>query len=1059
MPKRDRELLETTSSKNTSENKKRAKLHRDEKDNLYFENPNESNELDKEIEEIFHKKESVKKNTEREQRWRKLALSDRVVLKKQLAEISGTNFFIVPQEITVAKSFMRCDVKFMLFDAGSIADHDSDDLPLGIKIDGDLLMLRKIENHLLIYCNMCSNPKALLHLFNKFLLDIGLKKCSTPAILTKQNSIYEMVEKVLGDHSKRQQKLAKIVLKEKCNKKLYVFPPELIKNNNCYKTGSGDKQARLVYISEDNMSVLKEFPKKYFGDKKNALYMEGKIKNLLIIYCPTYSNKDDLLKLFNDYLDSLGLARVNQVYSLSKEDAKYKQLEKCLAGQIKENTKYKKILPRNQSTKKSEIQIMDLFEQRSFYRIGNQGKFLFMPCDSLVEANTFKDKFRRHVFFRGKVTFQVKNLNNSHFLVISYDEQSQEVFRQKNIEIPNITKTYHSREHYNFTSLFDFSDKMKDFLRDRDGVKKSFFMEQLLVTVAEKALWRKLFSNSQDCRIYFNEEIRSNMPLFSQFFYHTLMKISKNFSDGFQITERSLRSVTVKNYPALIQLLIKNNCLEPVVHQGSYQQALSTVKKMQPRMPILQDHTPPEASEEISPFSFLSMAKYQEYSVKIKQLLPDDLRESFSLTPKTVFYLNSKNDIQKFNATLQVIRHERMCYVQSGDWEKNFCIKIVEPLSSHHIEFGVFAAKDISFKPATKLGHYGRFIEDSQPDDLTFAYELEDGYIDCRDENNQVCLNAVSLMNTAVSEFDAFIRVIGNPDNPHQLDVITTDMTSKETIQLKKDQQVFNFYSPTYLPVLENKNMSFIPLNKNHGNKTLAEEFPEDTLRREFVEENTLDAKSKSKLNALVSRHSFFASGRHQDKKILLPVISKTILDENYHEWQNSSLENQAEYPLLLIKNGKLCPRDEQPDITPLMLACYFGNYPAIQFLLALNVMINRADARLNTAIFYALNHPNDNLNVIEALINTRELDITVQNGIKDTPFHQAISCQKSQDVVKLLLDANYFNLDYLEIKNDQSLTVMDMALKSECDEVIKLFKTSSSDRSDPEEEEKTMRL
>lgn len=94
----------------------------------------------------------------------------------------------------------------------------------------------------------------------------------------------------------------------------------------------------------------------------------------------------------------------------------------------------------------------------------------------------------------------------------------------------------------------------------------------------------------------------------------------------------------------------------------------------------------------------------------------------------------------------------------------------------------------------------------------------------------------------------------------------------------------------------------------------------------------------------------------------------------------------------------------------------------------------------MNTAIFYAVNSPYDTTSVINTLSESKELDITVQNNHGDTPLHQALTRKKGTHVIKSLLKANTYSLDYLDIKNHKDISVIDAAFEDNNDHVISLF-------------------
>lgn len=1016
---------------------KKCKLPRDIKnDSLTYKN------VTQEIEKSIPTQKKYVRKTEKNIGWQAINSYEQSMLEQQFRKINVDNFFVLPKKFMISSQFMRLisNVKF-IFKISS-APFENDKVARSVQINDKKLMFRQAESFLIIYCNKCKDTKELHQLFNQYLKKLKLEKCLEPTVLTEEMSVFKEIHSTISINSPRNKDHNAIDLfKNLENNKLFIIPDEFIKDNLSNKTSSGKKQVKFAYLIDKNNvknSHAQEMQGSFFGEKEKLFITRPRSSNLLIIFSQEYSTEDALLKLLNNYRKHLNLPILSEVTKLKENDLEYTQIQsELLKKQVRVKKDKKPTTPRKMTLEKNKNQVIDFFTNTQFYRVGKKGEFLFCIHKDFELTAKYYRKFRKHVFFEHKVDFNRINCKEKSVLYFNYNETMKDFFAE-NIDNPNIKILSNTIENKEITTLFDYSGNRH--FTESQGMKKFLFKSLILSTAAERAQWLKL-EESNDCYIYFPQDIIDNIKLFSYFFSYFSLQSSESGNYNFKIVKKFNNYIKVKNYESLIYFLESNNCDTPIIEIVGMDKinAIENNNKKLFSSYWLPIETYAFEEGEKSPFLFLNLIKYNALVKKIKDNLPENLHDSFSFTPKTTFYLNSSDDILKFNAVLKVVRGENVKFVKSGGWENNFCIKIVDSLSRNSFEFGVFAARNISFKSGERLGNYGYFIEGKMPSDLTFAYELEDGYIDIRTANDEVHLSTASLMNTTNSEYDAFIRSIQSTKNNHTLDVIVTDITQDKKISLKKDEQVFNFYSPTYLPVLEQKNISFVPLNKYHGNLTLNEEYPKERLENDYVSRGSLNDQGREKLKSLLRQNGFFESkNKVSGKKIVVPKLTQGILEDKPDNWEQYS--HQAEYPLLIEKSNKLCRRSAQTEITPLMVACYCGHDNAIKFLLALNVVINRADAKLNTAIFYALNNPDNNENSIALLSQSKKLDITVQNNEGDTPIHHALFKKKSTKVIEELLSANTYNFDYLDIENHKKISVGDAVFETEDESIISLF-------------------
>lgn len=1002
-------------------------------------------EISKDIANSFPKKKEKKDKVNSSKNTNKMCkLTDYECVKlKQLFQDSDTKpLYTFPQGLQVSTNYLRTSVKYkFLFKINSsIFDNEINDSIKEARyfwIANKRLMFREAKSYLLIYCNQCDNPQKLHQLLNEFLTHLELPHCKAPQMLTQELDDYKTITNDLGESSSsnKEEKIKRILTDSKDNK-LYILPDEFQSPTMHNRIGTDELIKKFVYVLDTN-KYNKKIGGSFYGEKEH-LHFSTCYNHILIIYCPIISETEKLLALFNDYLTYLKLSPVATIQELTIQNPDYMTIKNSITlGKKNNNSKTRRKAGKKEKTiRKDQTKTINFFEKTQFYSLGNHGDVLFSFVKNADEEMSYCYKLKQDIAFVGKeVKFSGLTLKDRHLISFNYNQTMRDYFNQNNISL-KVKSIHNTVEQNELAQLFHLPENVDQVLYKYKNYP--FFERMIIATAAEKATWIKINEQNKDCYIIFKDDILKCSRTFS----HLLSQVLLTKIDcGFMVIAKRDTYLKIENYPALLDFFHANNFDIPEVSSLTHNN-----KKTKRKAKSLSFHVNTEKEQKNiekdsqSLFPFLTKNQYTDCVTQIKSKLPARLRDSFQLTPKTTFYLKLPDDVILFNALLQVVRGENVRFKKLADWEDHFCIKIVDSLSQNRFEFGVFAAENVHFKPETPLGHYGNFIQQSTPPkDLTYSYEVDAGYFDPLTENNEIHLTTPMLMNTTISECDAFVRIL---HNENKLDVIVSNLTQEESIFLEEGQQVFNFYSPNYLPVLEQKNLSFVPLNQYHTNTTLNEEFPEKCLAEDYVLARNLDKPAQKNLMSVLKQHSFFANNKlkKENKKLFVPKIAAAILNNNDTQWEDNPLCTQKEYPLLVTQEDKLCPRHEQPEITPLMLACFCGNNAAIKFLLALNVLINRADINLDTAVNYALKNTNVSNSTLELLSASNKLDVTVQNKEGNTPIHLALAGKKNKEIIQSLLKANLYSLDYLTLTNNQDESVLDIALTTEDDEIISVF-------------------
>lgn len=847
-----------------------------------------------------------------------------------------------------------------------------------------LSILRKREL-IIITSPVCKTKEHLLHLFNRYLNNARIAECKISEVTENNKAEFEHI------------------IKSNRNLKILERIKNKIKLKNLFKYTSNKKNYILLEGIDKELSTL-------INDSTG-------ISNKLI------SNSGRFGAIFD--IESFG-ELCSKVYSPLSYD--YNELPKFNEKKHEKNkhTKIKK------SGLKKTFTVTNFFETEDFFRLGNNGDLIFYECKNENDSIPLCRKLKNFSDFQdiSSIFHQMQTANKS-FLYFNYSDKFKNFIDKKLIK-PKIT-SYHALG-INKTIINELITQSKRFSHTSNAIRKTIFENLIISTLAEKSVWIKDEKKDDTCIILLTKEMLSYNSLFSYYCSNILNTMSKEQSFNFCIIQKSREMIVVKNYPHLLLLLKKllgtaphfsenilyNNQKKKMVHMS---QPLSNT----PIVKITENNT--------SPFQHISIEKYNDIIDRIKNSLPAHLKNYFVLTPKTIFPLITEDDITILNATISALQNKPFKYILENNWEKDFYIGFVDKLAPFGFELGVFATKNIVFSANKKLCHYpGRFSTD-KPEDMTYAYELEDGYI--YPQNNEYGL--IALMNTAASEYGSHISVVLNEKNPHLLDVRVSSY-GKEQVNLKKGDQFLNYFGSDYRLTLANKNIQLIPLNTFDGNLTLDEEFNKEILVKNYLNENNLTGKQKNRLEHALNSSQFFSRKKWKNKQLLLPEISVKILDGKfYSKWQKAPFSEQIEYPLLFKKNNKLCPRRKQPEITPLMLAACLGNTNAIEYLLKFGADINRADTKLNTASFYSLksNLNVDRMNTLRALIKSEKVDVTAQNSEGNTILHETILLKKPAEWLTTILNANKFELPLDELENNKLQTIFDVAISIENEEAI----------------------
>jgi len=174
------------------------------------------------------------------------------------------------------------------------------------------------------------------------------------------------------------------------------------------------------------------------------------------------------------------------------------------------------------------------------------------------------------------------------------------------------------------------------------------------------------------------------------------------------------------------------------------------------------------------------------------------------------------------------------------------------------------------------------------------------------------------------------------------------------------------------------------------------------------------------------------ATNKTEDVHLCAASVSDTTTDGNK---DNNIIE------LILSCEGVDVNARDMYGNTPVKLAAEWGKIGAVRLLLEKAADITLADNADNTTLHVAAKK--GHREVLELLLKTLEANnntgiIGKQNTDKDTPLHLAAT-SKCPQCVALLLDSGAVST--VEVKNEQGLTVADLAKDQGNEEIIKLLK------------------
>ncbi|NNM59504.1 MAG: ankyrin repeat domain-containing protein, partial [Legionellales bacterium] len=693
---------------------------------------------------------------------------------------------------------------------------------------------------------------------------------------------------------------------------------------------------------------------------------------------------------------------------------------------------------RNKTASK-DSSVLNFFKNSTFVRIGNHGETLFYECKTKEAMKSIPQTIPRYRDFVGKLKFFKFYSGNKFYVFFDQCEELKTYLKQNKIEL-NITNVYETSEFAFFTDSINEKETSSKPNRQKFELFRYFLN---LVTVSQKSEWIRDKNREDVCTIYFSDEVLRYNPLISFYFKMTFNKFLSGYMHDASIVQRNKFYAKIKNFESLVKVFEELKIEIPEIH--AYESRIE--KNVKPKLlrHINKQILPDIPHKEISPFPKISYQEYNRLCNEIKNRLPVNLQETFQLNPKTVFYLNNDDDILKLNATISVLQNTSFTYKKQQSFEENFYIGFVQKLSIYGMELGVFAAKNMIFNAHDVLCQYPGVFTTIKPDNMTYVYEFNDGYLV---PDPTLGFNFIPWMNSGSSLYLAHIQAIMDPENSHRINIVASPLCG-EKVEIKKDEQFLNFYGSDYFSItLQQKKIERIPVNKLDGVTPFKEEFNKLKLKENYINRDEFPEMPQRVLGRYF-KHNFFG-GKTNKYETHFPKIVKNIIAGKKLDKYSA----QIEYPVLFQSHNELCPHELQPEITPLMLACLFGNLNAIEFLIKAGAMLNRDDKNLKTAVYYATENENKNLikPTLECLAKSEQLDVTVQDRNGNTPLHHILLRHNKYEWLKILINANVAEFEFDDLENKDYQTIVDCAIEKSNFEAIEFFRARYSKPAKDEE-------